>query len=149
MKRSAVAIALLLCSVTLLAKTSAHDDIKQADRDFAAAFGARDVARFTTFLADEVRFSSGAGTWLEGKAAVVERWGGMMKNPNLTLTWEPRLATVSPDGKLGYTSGRSEWKLKKEDGTTAVSHGMYVTIWQKEKDGRWRVILDIGQPEKE
>lgn len=147
-KLTLVFAGVLALAVSSAAKTSAEEAIKQADRDFAKAFASRAVEQLAGFIADDARFSSGAGTWLEGKAAVLERWGGMMKNPNLTLTWEPRLATISPDGKLGYTSGRSEWILKKEDGSSETSHGMYVTIWRKERDGRWRVILDIGQPER-
>jgi ketosteroid isomerase-like protein len=61
-----------------------------------------------------------------------------------TLTWEPRFAKMAASGELGYTYGTYQIKDKATDSITGV--GKYATIWQKQKDGKWKAILDTGNP---
>ncbi len=59
-----------------------------------------------------------------------------------TLLWEPSAAEVSAAGDLGWTTGPSE--LRPYDATQPVGYGHFVSIWQKQADGSWRVALDVG-----
>ena len=69
-------------------------------------------------------------------------WKLRPESPAL-LAWNPAWADVSSDGKLGYTTGGWEFRPKgKTD--TPTGFGEYVTIWQKQADGQYRAILDIG-----
>ena len=61
-----------------------------------------------------------------------------------TLTWEPRFAKMAASGELGYTYGTYQIKDKATDSITGV--GKYTTIWLKQKDGKWKAILDTGNP---
>jgi ketosteroid isomerase-like protein len=56
-----------------------------------------------------------------------------------TLTWEPSAAQVAASGDLGYSYGI--YKLQLQDTTF---RGTYVSIWKKQKDGRWKFVLDTG-----
>ena len=58
-----------------------------------------------------------------------------------TLTWEPHYADVAQSGDLGYTYGVYELHLKSKDTTI---YGTYVSIWKKQKDGKWKFVLDTG-----
>jgi ketosteroid isomerase-like protein len=61
----------------------------------------------------------------------------------LTLYWEPIVADVSSSGDLGYTMGPASLKdSAKQD--TPVWYGFYFSIWQKQKDGTWKVAVDAG-----
>jgi ketosteroid isomerase-like protein len=31
-----------------------------------------------------------------------------------------------------------------KDGKSVVEHGKYTSIWKKQKDGGWKVVLDMG-----
>lgn len=65
------------------------------------------------------------------------------------LSWEPLFEKVSEGGDLGYTYGLYVRTDKK---TSEISRGTYTTIWQKQKDGSWKFVLDTGTqglPEKE
>ena len=33
------------------------------------------------------------------------------------------------------------------DGKTHIEQGSYLTTWQKQKDGSWKVVSDIGSPD--
>jgi ketosteroid isomerase-like protein len=62
---------------------------------------------------------------------------------NGTLSWEPAYAEIAADGNLGYTTG--PWTFEAGEGTDRILiHGHYISIWQVQSDGAWKVILDIG-----
>ena len=61
-----------------------------------------------------------------------------------TLTWEPRFAKIAASGELGYTYGTYQIKDKATDSITGA--GKYATIWIKQSDGKWKAILDTGNP---
>ena len=60
------------------------------------------------------------------------------------LTWEPRFAKIAASGELGYTYGTYQIRDKATDSITGV--GKYATIWEKQADGKWKAILDTGNP---
>jgi ketosteroid isomerase-like protein len=47
-------------------------------------------------------------------------------------------------GDLGYTFGLYTFRSKKADGKMTTTYGKYTTIWKKQKDGTWKVLLDMG-----
>ena len=93
-------------------------------------------AAFLEFLADDgIIFRP---TELNGK----QFWNLRPDSPDL-LSWRPNWADISSDGKLGYTTGGWEYRANgKADEPGA--YGEYVTIWQKQSDGKFKAVLDIG-----
>ena len=57
------------------------------------------------------------------------------------LTWEPKKASISKSGDLGYTYGVYSRKPRDED---TVYYGTYVTIWKKQPGGKWKFVLQSG-----
>jgi ketosteroid isomerase-like protein len=58
-----------------------------------------------------------------------------------TLTWEPRNGAIARSGELGYTYGIYALRPSKKD---TVIYGTYVSIWKKERGGKWKYVLDSG-----
>lgn len=58
-----------------------------------------------------------------------------------TLTWEPNFAAVSQSGDMGYTYGIYALKPATKD---TVIYGTYTSIWKRQKDGKWKFVLDSG-----
>ena len=54
--------------------------------------------------------------------------------------WEPRTGDVAASGDLGWLTGPV--KFPQPDGS--IRHGCYFSVWKKQADGGFRVILDIG-----
>lgn len=100
----------------------------------AAEKGTRSA--FLEFLADDgVIFSP---TEMNGKLV----WKGRPESPAL-LSWNPAWADISADGKFGYTTGG--WEFRPKGKTDKPSgFGEYVTLWQKQPDGTFKAVLDIG-----
>ena len=59
------------------------------------------------------------------------------------LTWEPAYAEVSPAGDLGYSSGPYQ-AGDRNNAAAPPRFGHYVSLWQKQPTGLWKVVLDIG-----
>jgi ketosteroid isomerase-like protein len=61
-----------------------------------------------------------------------------------TLTWTPVKADMSASGDLGYTYGNYVFTAKNKQGKVVVNYGKYTSIWKKQNDGRWKVVVDMG-----
>jgi ketosteroid isomerase-like protein len=58
------------------------------------------------------------------------------------LTWEPEIAEVAASGEMGYTSG--PYQVRPGRGAEPTGFGHYVSVWKKQPDGAWKVLIDIG-----
>jgi len=59
------------------------------------------------------------------------------------LSWAPEFADVSQSGDLGYTSG--PWELHKDSmSNPPTAFGHFNSIWRVQKDGSWKVEVDLG-----
>jgi len=60
------------------------------------------------------------------------------------LEWEPTGAEAAASGDFGVTWGR--WTFVSPAGETRAT-GAYVTVWRRDVEGRWRGLIDIGNPD--
>ena len=58
------------------------------------------------------------------------------------LEWQPAQAGVARSGDMGFTTG--PWKLTDARRPELVRHGVFFSVWQRDKAGLWRVGIDIG-----
>ena len=59
------------------------------------------------------------------------------------LSWQPIFATISNAADLGFTTGPWEMKQSATD-DTPIAFGDFVSIWKKQRDHSWKVIVDLG-----
>jgi hypothetical protein len=59
------------------------------------------------------------------------------------LLWEPRYGDVSRSGELGYLTGPSRNILPSRN-NGQPRHGVYASVWKRERDGTFRVVIDLG-----
>jgi ketosteroid isomerase-like protein len=113
-----------------------YTDLVSAEQMFAADAAVRGTrAAFLAALADDgTVFAPGPGS---GKAV----WTARADNKN-RLEWAPAVAEVAASGDLGYTSGPWRYTVKGDDKPSAFGH--YLTVWKKQADGHWKVLVDHG-----
>jgi len=126
-------------------QSSSLNSLVESERAFAAKSVKEGMKKaFLAYLADDgIIFRPGP---VNGKTA----WE-KAKESTARLEWQPTVAYVSVAGDLGYTSG--PWIYTPEAHLDQPPrYGYFVSIWKKQKDGRWRVALDVGtineHPEK-
>ena len=92
---------------------------------------------FLRYLSDEtVMFIDSKIT--KGKKLWEER-----KPDSTLLIWEPVFADISASGDFGYTTGPSEYYPSRKQGEQ-VYYGSYITVWKKDTENEWKMLLDIG-----
>ncbi len=102
-------------------------------------------AGFASWFADDgVALGNGAAP-LIGKVAIAKSANWLPKD--YQLTWTPTDAMMGPSGDMGYTWGHYEGRSKDANGNPVLTSGRYITMWRKEPDGSWKVVLDAGANE--
>jgi ketosteroid isomerase-like protein len=96
------------------------------------------------FAGDAVALSNGQAPVI-GRVAIAKSANWSPKD--YQLTWTPTEAQMGPSGDMGYTWGHFEGRSKDANGNPVVTSGRYMTIWRKEPDGSWKVVLDAGANE--
>ena len=112
---------------------------------FAKDVAARGGAAFADWFApDGVTLGNGAAP-VVGKVAIAKAttWSPQAYQ----LTWTPTDGVMSPSGDMGYTWGHYEGHSKDANGNPVTTSGRYITIWRKQPDGSWKVVLDAGANE--
>jgi ketosteroid isomerase-like protein len=93
-------------------------------------------AAFLEFLApDGIIFRPGP---VNGQEVLSKR-----TETGLDLVWEPAFASIARSADFGYDTGPSKWRAKKSDEKFS-GFGHFISIWKKQKDGSWKVVLDCG-----
>lgn len=90
------------------------------------------------FAADAVAFQSGRP---ESAQAAMRTRPSQPRDPNLLFWWEPRYGDIAASGDLGYLTGPVRTGRKEPP---EVRHGSYASIWKRQADGRFKVVIDIG-----
>ena len=124
-----------------VARNSKEDEaLLKTDIEFAKASIATSAAEaFAIYLADDAMQMPAGANAVVGKKAILAGMGS-----GYVLSWEPKKAEVAKSGELGWTWGTYELHTKDAEGKPIVRYGKYVNVWRKQKDGTWKVILDMG-----
>lgn len=118
----------------------------QRDRKFAAEVASLGFEGWMRGFADDAALPSWSGKSTIGKVALRERdAANFADSTSWRLTWVPAEGVLYADQRSGYTRGRYT-VVAKADGKV-LSSGEYLTVWRRDPDGEWRVILDTGVPD--
>ncbi len=122
---------------------AARAALLETDVEWAATVGTADVERIVSFWTDDAVIYSPREAPVAGKAAIRKYVGDSLKIPGFSVSWKPAAAVVSASGDLGYTTGTNTFAFPDAQGRPMASNGRYVTVWRKERDGRWRCVVDF------
>lgn len=142
MKRTLIALALVAATLPAAAAAQSRDRAMTPRANPSAAVAAeiafaklaQEKGQWTAFAQtatkDAVMFVPQmvlAQDWLKGKA-----------NPPKAVTWQPHQVWASCDGSLIVTRGA--WQGQ------ADASGYFTTVWQRQKDGKYKWVADQGEP---
>ena len=128
-----------------MTSTQLEAELMEADRAFNLATAESGADGWASFFAEDgAVVRSGAGE-VRGRAAIHASMVPYFAT-GARLSWDPLRAEVSADGTLGYTIGEYESESLGSDGESVIGRGLYVSVWRREGDGSWRVVMDLGNP---
>lgn len=133
----------LTAIVTLLLVSAAHaqselQQLNSAQRAFEKAADETGIrSAFLEFLtADAIVFNPRAVNGLEF-------WKGRTDDGSTSVVRNATFSDIAANGMLGYTTGN--WRTyQKGKSESAARFGQYVTVWEKQPDGKFRISLDIA-----
>lgn len=131
----------VLAAAAPLPSQSAPDSLLQRtvwEREvaFAKTLADRDPTAFARFLDPAAVFFGGA-TPARGKEAVVARWARFFTGPDAPFSWQPDTVVVVATGDLAMSTG------PVRDPTGKVI-GRFNSVWRRQADGSWKVVIDKG-----
>src|SRR6266699_3564863 len=130
-----------ICAISLKALAQSSDpsaarETAKIDGEYSNVSVAKGMpaASVEYFAEDGVAFAPAA---VNGK----KYWAGRTNFPG-TIIWQPIFAFAAGAADLGYTTGI--WELKKDNEPLSLAFGHYVTVWAKQRNGQWKIALDVG-----
>lgn len=131
----ALAVLAGACPVVVLAASEAQEGVLASDAAFAA-------------LSVEHGSQQALQAWLAGDgivfrptAVVGREWLATHEQASGRLDWRPAAAAVDCTGRLAATTG--PWVYANSEGGEPAS-GHYLSLWRRDDDGEWSVVLDHG-----
>jgi len=124
------------------------ETLKQLEGEFMKAAAERGSAGYMSYYAEDAVEVPNHANVIRGKENIAKDMAFLDDKTN-HLTWTPLGADMSASGDLGYTYGTYEFVARDKDGKAVVDHGKYTSIWKKQKDGSWKVVLDMGNASPE
>jgi ketosteroid isomerase-like protein len=119
---------------------SLRSDLLQADISFSqlSEQKGRNIA-FAEFAAENATVLRPYSMPVSGKDSIIKLLEAH-PDSNYKLTWVPIRAEVAHSGEMGFTYGTYALVIKN------VGHeeGTYCTVWKKDKDKKWKFVLDTG-----
>lgn len=139
---SLVALPLLTTSMFAGSQKSAAGPelLFKLEADFARDAAQRGHQAFVEWFAEDgVELDDGGGILSKDDMRKQPAWAD-----GTTLTWTPVHAEMAASGDLGYTYGNYVFRHKDKTGKLITDYGKYTSIWKKQKDGSWKVVVDMG-----
>ncbi|MCP4413473.1 MAG: nuclear transport factor 2 family protein [Gammaproteobacteria bacterium] len=116
---------------------SLEQEVSEVEKAFARTMANRDFEGFKSFIDDEAVFLGTKGP-LRGKKEVTEAWKSLFESKQPPFSWQPETVMVLESGNLAYSTG----PVKDDKG---VVNFYYSSVWRKNDQGKWKIILDKGQ----
>jgi ketosteroid isomerase-like protein len=118
--------------------SSALFKMREAEQNFAKAsvmFG-RNAAFVENFAEESILFTD---KWITGG----KQFSKDRKAAPFVLKWEPEYMDIADSRDFGISTG--PWEVGEyRPGTPPLFTGYFLTVWKKQADGVWKVILDGG-----
>ena len=127
---------------TFVDQESEQSELLGTDRAFSALTEKSGIVHsMTSFASSTIRLYREGATPFVGMNAAVKALFQMKS----VLSWEPAVSVVAKSGDLGYTYGTMIRKYGEPTKET-VEQNHYLRIWRKDKQRKWKVVLDIALP---
>jgi ketosteroid isomerase-like protein len=119
------------------------ETLRQLEAELMKTAAEKGSQGYMSYYADDsVEVPNGAPL-IQGKEEIAKGMAFLDDKSN-RLIWTPVGADISASADLGYTYGTFEFHSKNKEGKPTVDYGKYTSIWKLQRDGTWKVVLDMG-----
>jgi uncharacterized protein (TIGR02246 family) len=128
------------------AMAEARRAIDKGNAQWIAAWAKGDPAMVADIFSEDGSMLAGNGKIIKGRQQILERQKAVMQSvgPGVKVTVET--VRVWLDGDTAYETGKYRYQYQ-EKGKPATDEGRYVTVWKRQKDGSWKLFVDMAVPQ--
>jgi len=137
-------VGLMAMTMACTKDTSVADTqtIKDKEVAWSKDAGAKDMAKFASYYADDATLMLPNEPILHGASNIKAAMSAIMQDKNFALSWESQKIEVS--GDLGYSQGTYSMTMSDpKTGAPATDKGKYLTVFKRQADATWKAIEDI------
>lgn len=120
-------------------------EIRAAERDIINALESRDPTAWVYMYTEDAVFLEAGAPPIVGRQALLEMAKSMKPLSSVTISPERTVGV----GNLAYVYCTGSWVNGRPPDTGSPSRVRGVIIWQKQGDGRWRVVQEVLLPDPE
>ncbi len=117
--------------------------IRRVDSELVESLNARDIDRWLNAFAPNAKMLPPGAPPVEGKEAIRAFIRELLTIPSFFVAHHLASVDVSRSGDLAWVSYSYELTIKDPDGQPVVESGKDISIYAKQPDGSWKVVVDM------
>jgi uncharacterized protein (TIGR02246 family) len=121
--------------------------IRALTKQWSDAEADKDLPKCLSFYGEDGERMSSGSPLMTGQEDLRREWEKILAQPGRT-SWMPLKIEVARSGDIAYETGISETKSLDPKNQAVIATGKYVHVWEKQDDGKWKVVEDIDSPDK-
>lgn len=145
MKKSVIFAVLFLMALVACQradKEQMKQQVYQTEKAFEKMVADSNVAvAFSHFADTGAVILRGNDSIIKGKEAIQHFYQAKVSIYK-TLLWTPDFIEVSDDGTLAHSYGKYSLVIRQPDSVEKEYHGIFHTVWKRQKDGSWKYVWD-------
>ena len=120
--------------------------IDKGNAQWSEGWAKGDAAMVAAIFAEDGVQLAGSGKIIKGPQQIMERQKVAMQGADPGVKVTVTTVNVWLDGDTAYETGKYKYEYT-EKGKPGTDEGRYVTIWKRQKDGSWKLSMDMGVPQ--
>jgi len=132
---------------TIAILASARSEIDAANAAWLPGLQRRDAAAIAAAYADSGLFVASNGTVTRGRAAIARMYAERfprMRPIRAGAVLQDGLVVLGPTRIVEWGHGWIELAPERDGAPPEHSGGTYLTVWEREADGRWRIVRNLA-----
>jgi uncharacterized protein (TIGR02246 family) len=121
--------------------------IDKGNAEWIEAWEKGDPEMLAAIFADDGVMLSQGGKVFKGRQQILERQKEAMQSVTRPIKVSVITVKIWLDGDVAYETGKYKYQYT-EKGTPTTEEGRYVTMWKRQRDGSWKLSMDMAVPEK-
>ena len=121
--------------------------IDKGNAQWSEGWAKGEAAMVAAIFADDGVQLTGNGKVFKGPQQISEHQKAAMQGVDPGVKVTVTTVTVWLHDDTAYETGKYKYEYKVK-GKPATDEGRYVTIWKRQKDGSWKLAMDMGVPQK-
>ena len=124
---------------------AARQAIDKGNAQWIEAWDKADASLIAGLFAEDGLLLARNGKFFKGPQQILERQKGVMVSAGKGVKATVTTVDLWLDGDTAYETGKYSYKFQ-EKGQPVTEEGRYVTVWKRQSDGSWKIVLDMGVP---